>query len=341
MSLEFRAVMHCCWLEKLSPHQTFEKMRNIYGPTSPALPTIIKWFEEFDDGRKSLTDLPRSGRPKLFEKVNDVKKVIEEFPFSSCRYIAHVVNIDKNTVKRILIEDLHMKKFLFRWVPNELTHSQKVARVEGSKQLLSLLQSYSEPQKKKVITADESWFFLYYSVDGMWKYGGERPTKPMHKIGDEKVMIFTAFSIKGIVLIDILPKNVSFTAEYFSNNILPKLKSSVNNMKGVITTIKLRLHMDNARPHNAKMSEQKMKELHIERLPHPPYSPDISPNDFFLYGYVKNKLKGRSFQSRDSLVNAVVDIIQKIDKDVWISVYNEWIRRLKEVIDKGGEYIHK
>lgn len=52
----------------------------------------------------------------------------------------------------------------------------------------------------------------------------------------------------------------------------------------------------------------KMNELHIERLPHPDYSPDISSNDFFFYGYTKNNLKGRSLSSRDALVDFVIEI---------------------------------
>ena len=51
-----------------------------------------------------------------------------------------------------------------------------------------------------------------------------------------------------------------------------------------------------------------MNELHIERLPHPDYSPDISSNDFFFYGYTKNNLKGRSLSSRDALVDFVIEI---------------------------------
>lgn len=43
--------------------------------------------------------------------------------------------------------------------------------------------------------------------------------------------------------------------------------------------------MGNTKTHNSIVAQQKMNELHIERLPHPPYSPDISLNDFFFYGY--------------------------------------------------------
>lgn len=98
--------------------------------------------------------------------------------------------------------------------------------------------------------------------------------------------------------------------------------------------------MDNARPHNAKLSEGKMKQLHIERLPHPSYSPYIRPNGFYLYEYIKNNLKGKAFKSREALIEAIIEIIEKIDKNVWISVYDEWIRRLQEVIDNNGEYVH-
>ncbi|KOC66148.1 Histone-lysine N-methyltransferase SETMAR, partial [Habropoda laboriosa] len=40
---------------------------------------------------------------------------------------------------------------------------------------------------------------------------------------------------------------------------------------------------DNARPHVASTTVQKLHQLGIEVLPHPPYSPDISPTDFHFF----------------------------------------------------------
>ena len=116
------------------------------------------------------------------------------------------------------------------------------------------------------------------------------------------------------------------------NQILPQLKSSSDNIPGVSRSIKLRLHMDNAK------TNEKLIELHIERLPQPAYSPDICPNDFFLYSYVKNKLKGHRFETRDDLIKAVIEIIEKIDKSIWISVFDKWIEKLKKVIESNGSY---
>ena len=41
------------------------------------------------------------------------------------------------------------------------------------------------------------------------------------------------------------------------------------------------LHFDNARPHAA---EHEVDEMGFKKLPHPPYSPDLAPSDFFLFG---------------------------------------------------------
>lgn len=73
------------------------------------------------------------------------------------------------------------------------------------------------------------------------------------------MMLFTTFSKCGIVLIDILPKNTTFTSEFFVTQILPQLKTSADNMAGVSRSIKLRLHMNNSKPHNSQMSQEKKK----------------------------------------------------------------------------------
>src|SRR3569832_641696 len=39
---------------------------------------------------------------------------------------------------------------------------------------------------------------------------------------------------------------------------------------------------DNTRPHVSQMTQQKLKQLNIEVLPHPPYSSDLSPTVYLL-----------------------------------------------------------
>jgi transposase len=37
--------------------------------------------------------------------------------------------------------------------------------------------------------------------------------------------------------------------------------------------------------------------------PHPPYSPDLAPSDFFLFTYAKEHLKGMMFPSYEELLD--------------------------------------
>ena len=54
------------------------------------------------------------------------------------------------------------------------------------------------------------------------------------------------------------------------------------NRKGLIL-----LH-DNAQLHIAKPILQKLNELGYETLPHPPYSPDLSPTDYHFFKHLDN-----------------------------------------------------
>ena len=51
---------------------------------------------------------------------------------------------------------------------------------------------------------------------------------------------------------------------------------------------------------------------------HPPYSPDLAPNDYFLFPYVKNNMKGQRFSAPEEAVNAfrmhILEIPQQSDK---------------------------
>ena len=55
------------------------------------------------------------------------------------------------------------------------------------------------------------------------------------------------------------------------------------------------LHHDNAAPHKAKIVTEYLQKERVEVLPHPPYSPDLAPCDFFLFPRIKKELKGKVF----------------------------------------------
>ena len=58
----------------------------------------------------------------------------------------------------------------------------------------------------------------------------------------------------------------------------------------------LLLH-NNARPHIANMTKEVIQTHGWEVLPHPPYSPDLTPTDFHLFRLLSNAKRGISFNN--------------------------------------------
>ena len=101
---------------------------------------------------------------------------------------------------------------------------------------------------------------------------------------------------------------------------------------------RLILHMDNAKPHRGKIVDEFIEASHLRKAPHPEYSPDVAPSDFFLFGYVKHKLEGKHYTSEDELYDDIVENLMEIPSDVLRSAYQAWIKRLKGVINSKGLY---
>ena len=47
----------------------------------------------------------------------------------------------------------------------------------------------------------------------------------------------------------------------------------------------------------------------------------MAPSDFFLFGYLKKKLEGQEFDGPDSLLDAIIEIIEGIPKDTLKEVF--------------------
>ena len=56
----------------------------------------------------------------------------------------------------------------------------------------------------------------------------------------------------------------------------------------------------------------------VKVLNHPPYSPDLSPCDFFLFPRLTKMLSGNKYTSRSSLGSAIYQCLQQIPKEDYL-----------------------
>jgi hypothetical protein len=83
----------------------------------------------------------------------------------------------------------------------------------------------------------------------------------------------------------------------------------------------------------------KFGQHHIFRLPHPPYSPDISPCDFWLLGLLKEIMKDREFHSHEEIDEAITVAWNDLTFETVQSIFYDWMRRLASVIEHERESI--
>jgi hypothetical protein len=75
------------------------------------------------------------------------------------------------------------------------------------------------------------------------------------------------------------------------------------------------------------------------RTDHPPYLLDLAPSDFYLFGYIKSRLSGISFDEGGGLLSVVETILGSIEKSALDRVFLEWMERLQRCIDTNGDYV--
>ena len=83
---------------------------------------------------------------------------------------------------------------------------------------------------------------------------------------------------------------------------------------------------------------EKLREYGWEVLPHPPYSPDMSPPDFDLFPKLKEPMRGRRYSSLEELSTTVTPAIRQMNKNGALDGIIKLPRRWDSVIQKQGDY---
>jgi len=88
--------------------------------------------------------------------VDRVRTLVRSDRRLSVRVITEELNMNKETVRQIVKEDLGMRKISAKMVPRILTHDQKQLRFHILSDILRKAEMFG-----KIITGDETWCFQY------------------------------------------------------------------------------------------------------------------------------------------------------------------------------------
>ena len=101
---------------------------HVYGDNTLKKTAFYNWVKRFSEGRESVTDEERSEWPatsRTEENIAKIRQIVRDHLWLTVRSITEQVSIDRETVKKILTEDLDMRKVCAKMVPKELNKEQK------------------------------------------------------------------------------------------------------------------------------------------------------------------------------------------------------------------------
>uniref|UniRef100_A0A5S6QNF3 Mos1 transposase HTH domain-containing protein n=1 Tax=Trichuris muris TaxID=70415 RepID=A0A5S6QNF3_TRIMR len=312
------------------------KINMSFGSGTLGVGTARWWFRKFRSGNESLEDNDRSGRPSDLDE-DQLRAIVEEDPRRSTSDIAEKLGVHKTTVSRHL-QRIGKRKKLDQWIPHELTEIQKLRRFEISSMLL--LRNKNDPFLARIVTCDEKWI-LYDNRrrSSQWLDKGAAPKRfPKPDVHQKKVMLTVWWSATGIIHYNILKAGETVTAQTYCSELekmhekLQRTRPALTNRKGPIL-----LH-DNARPHVSQMTVQKLHHLGYETLPHPPYSPDLSPTDYHIFKHLDHFLSGRQFKNQEEAKTAFEQFIASKTTDFYATGINALASRWQKCVDCDGSY---
>ena len=188
-----------------------------------------------------------------------------------------------------------MRKVCAKMVPKNLTSQQKANR---SDVCLDLLDRLEEPEFFScVITGDESWI-LEYAYDPKtkrqsreWQTANFLRLKKA-RMSESKRCSFVFLS-QGIIHKEFVPLGQTANQTFYQE-VLERLRKRMARVRpGNMCT--WMLHHDNAPCHTAVSTNEFLAEKSIPVVPQPPYSPYLSPCDFFLLPRLKKPLEMAPF----------------------------------------------
>lgn len=225
------------------------------------------------------------------------------------------------------------KKWLkSHWVPKELTEAQKRKRVEIATRLLC--RHRRSPFFKFIVTCDEKWIaFVNDERHGEWRSPGQKPGQtPRKDFRAKKAMLCVWWDLRGTIFWELLEQGETVNSNFYCEQ-LEKTRRALRNRR--IPVIFLQ---DNAPAHKSRQTQQKLQGLGWKILEHPPYSPDMSPSDFYLFRALEHWLRGKKFTTIEEMRESLTEFFDSKDRE-W---YRRGITKLEDqwqkVIESNGEY---
>lgn len=319
-----------------SVKNVYRKLRQFYGrhnrPSESTINQIIKRFQQTGSVEDKKTEkYARRGRSK--NHIDLVYASIAEDPEMSIDRRSQQVGLSKTTTWRILRKDLALKCYKVQ-LTQELQPLDHLKRRE----FINWVKEQPANFSQKIIFSDEAHFEIggYVNKQNCRIWGEENPRliyeRPLHP---KRVTVWCALWYAGVI-----------GPYFFENAGGEAVTVNGNRYRAMITEFlwpelsniglkNMWFQQDGATPHFANQTIALLKEKFNGRVISrngdvnwPARSCDLTPLDFFLWGYVKSQVYKNNPHSINKLKDEIIRVIREIEPQLCQRVIENFNKRL-------------
>ncbi|CAH2012398.1 unnamed protein product, partial [Acanthoscelides obtectus] len=203
-------------------------------------------------------------------------------------------NVD--AVRKLIIEDRHVtyREIEAKLVSRWIPHLlTEEQKAARVNSCQNTLDRFNSGKSKNV--------YIIVSADESWIYCEEKPTKVIR-------------SRTGHIAKIPLNEQRTVTADWYTTICLPKV---ITELRKINPERRIILHQDNASSHTAQKTRHS----------------DLSPNDFFTFPKIKNRLRGQRFQSPEEEVDAFKNAVLDLPANEWNKCFEHWFEHMQMCIN--------
>lgn len=311
---------------------------------APSIHLIKKWIEKFEKTGSTLNQ-PRSGRPRTSrdpENVERVRASVREQPSLSTRKRSSVLNVPRTSLNRILHKDLRLHPYKIQIV-QALMPQDPGTRLQFANEMIEKFTSYAN-----IFFSDEAHFHLNGDVNRQnCRYWSDTNPKLKHQkpLHSPKVTVWAALSARGVIGPYFFENERGHTVTVNTERYIAMLQNFLAPTLQDFDGFNQRswFQQDGATCHTSNDSLSAVREIFGKKviskrgdINWPPRSPDLSPMDFFLWGYLKSKVFDTNPVSTEELKERIREEMQNISQNTCNAVIANFRSRLQQCQNNGG-----
>ena len=299
-----------------------------------------------------LASAPHSGRnrsARCEENVQRVVTAVMETPKTSQRRLSQQLNLSKSTIQRILKErKFHPYRLRVLHALNEEDYEN---RLDFAEEIIQMIDQdpecmkfffFSDDANFHVSGAINTWNCRYYAQENP-NFFSEAP------LNSPKLIVWCAVSWKRIIgpfffknedgeTINVDGRSYRSMLETF---LVPQIEDDEDYQRG-----KTFFMQDGAPPHTSRENITFLQQCFPGKLisrrgdiPWPPRSPDITPCDFWLWGYLKAKVYSHPIEDLAQLEERIREEVERIPDEMREATILAFKERLHHLVENGGGHV--